>query len=491
MDQGEAKLKSQPLLLVEGNGLIRQCSDGFAETFFPVEPGAPLSGYIHPEEREEFLNWFRTWDHTGTESIRLKNFRMVDATGKSIPASLKPESFADDNFLLWFWESAKPQPSGNYWETALTPAMEAVFGSILDGVFILDTEGEVIEVNQALCLMLGYHKFELLGLPVGKFFASDSEEIQNATLRFARIMKHGKAQEVHLELLQRSGEPVEVSFNGAVIRGEGNQLVGILGTMRDLRESRLMRDLKQKTAELEKAMQQLNERDKTKDDFLSVVGHELRTPLANILGYSEFLLEGELKPSEKKEFLSVVYQESRRLSRLVNEILDLSRLEAGRLVYHYVLQPIDPILEESVEAVRAEAENKKVKISPSLGCGLELWLDRDRIKQVAINLLNNAIKYSEPGTETRLESKAMDNGVLVSVADQGMGIAPEDYEKVFEKFGRVQEVEHHTQGAGLGLPIAKRIIEEGHGGRIWLESPGLGQGSTFYFWLPKSAKHAA
>jgi PAS domain S-box-containing protein len=491
LDSSGAILKPQPLLLVDGSGLVRQCSRSFAESFFPLEPGTPLASIITAEQRDEFRQWLGGWKHSRGGTIQLKNFRLLDKSGRSFLVSLQPESFSDGHYLLFCGEAEKPRSAANYWESALTPAMEAVFSSILDGVFILDTEARVMEVNQALCLMLGYHKFELLGLPVGVFFASGSEEIQKATLRFARIMKHGKAQELHLELLQKSGEKLEVSFNGAVIRGEGSQLVGILGTVRDLRESRLMRDLKQKTSELEKAMEQLSERDRAKDDFLSVVGHELRTPLANILGYSEFLLEGELKPSEKKEFISVVYQESRRLARLVNEILDLSRLEAGKLIYHYVLQPIDPILKESAEAVRAEAENKKIKISQELGYGQELWLDRDRIKQVVINLLNNAIKYSEPGTETRLESKAIENGVLVSVADQGMGIAPENHEKVFEKFGRVQEVEHHTQGAGLGLPIAKRIIEEGHGGRLWLESPGLGQGSTFYFWLPKSVKHEA
>jgi len=296
-------------------------------------------------------------------------------------------------------------------------------------------------------------------------------------------------QEVNLILKTRAGEEIEVSLNGAVIRGEGNQLVGILAIVRDLRESKLMRQLKEKTEKLEQTMEELKQTDKVKDDFLSLVGHELRTPLSNILGYAEFLAEGDLEEKEKEEFNNVIYQESRRLARLVNEILDISRLESGRLVYHYVHQALDPVLEEAVDSLQVEAEQRKMQVHLNTSFGKTIWFDRDRIKQVIVNLLANAIKYSDPEHEVWIESKEVDQGAMVSVKDQGMGIARENLEKVFEKFHRVENLEHHAQGAGLGLPIARRIIEEGHNGRIWLESDGLGKGSVFYFWIPGVLKN--
>jgi len=485
LQESLSKLKAQPLLLVSEKGLIKKSSDGFGQVFFPVQTGEAVSVYVHPEDRNEFQSWFRTLNHQNSESSTIKNIRLIDNNGRVVPAMVRPESVPEEDYVFWFWEDRELHSAEDYWEAALTPAMEAVFSSILDGVFVVNVEGKLIDVNQALCTMLGYHKFEVIGLPVGKLFARDDHESKRATLRFARIMKYGRVQEVNLTLKDRARNEVEVSFNGAVIRGEGNQLVGILGTVRDLRESKLMRHLKENTAELEKALSQLAEKDKAKDDFLSVVGHELRTPLSNILGYSEFLYEGQAREEEKKEFLGVIYQESRRLARLVNEILDLSRMEAGKLIYHQVLQHLDPVLEEAVQTVSSEADKKKIRLTKNLHAGLEIWMDRDRINQVAINLLNNAIKYSNEGTEIRIESREMDQGALVLVEDQGMGISRENIAKVFDKFHRLVEVEHHTTGAGLGLPIAKRIIEEGHGGRIWVESAGLNKGSTFFFWVPK------
>jgi len=488
LEQILSKLEVQPLLLISGKGLIKRSNAGFSRVFFPVGEGDSLASYIHPEDRREFQTWFRNLNHESPELSLVKNFRLADKNGRVVSAMLRPERVSEQDFIFWFWEDKGINESEDYWQTALTPAMEAVFSSILDGVFLVNVEGKLIDVNQALCSMLGYHKFELIGMPAGKLFSNEADEIQKATFRFARIMKYGRVQEISLTLRDKAGAEVEVSLNGAVIRGEGNQLVGILGTVRDLREKKALRHLKEKTSELEKAVGELSERDKVKDDFLSMVGHELRTPLANILGYAEFLLEGGVNEEEKDKFLQVIYQESRRLARLVNEILDLSRMQAGRLVYHYVLQPMDPVIGEAVEAVAAEAEQKKIRVEKKINSGLTLWIDRDRIKQVAINLLNNAIKYSNPESEVRIETREMDQGALVLVEDHGIGIAREDQDQVFEKFGRVEELEHHTQGAGLGLTIVKLIIEDGHRGRVWLESAGVGKGSTFYFWLPTIAE---
>lgn len=490
MEQILSKLKAQPLLIVNGEGEIKQSSDGFSQIFFPVQTGEAVSQYVHPEDRSEFKTWFKNLNHGNFQARQVKNLRLIDQKGMIVSAMVRPEQMQDQNYIFWFWEDRRISETQDYWHSALTPAMEAVLTGILDGVFLVNVEGKLVEVNPALCQMLGYHKFELIGMPVGVLFSRDEKESQKATSRFARVLKYNRVKEMNIMLEDRSGNKLDVTYNGAIIRGEGNQLVGILGIVRDNRDSKIMRDLHEKTEDLENAMVQLAARDKIKDDFLSLVGHELRTPLSNILGYAEFLNEGNVKEGERKEFIGVIYQESRRLARLVNEILDLSRLEAGRLMYHHVLQPLDPVLQEAVDAVHAEAEQKRIRINKELGAGPELWIDRDRIKQVAINLLNNAIKYSDSATETRISSKELDGGILVAVEDQGMGIAQENLEKVFEKFSRVESLEHHTQGAGLGLPIAKKIIEEGHSGKMWLESQGLGKGSTFFFWIPKQVKDA-
>ncbi len=482
-------LKVQPFLLINPKGLVKFQSPGFSQIFFPLQSGEPIDKYIHPEDLKEFHSWFRNFSAREPDGPMIKNFRFANETGRIVSAMIRPEKAAKDGIIFWCWENQDQKAGEDYWEEALTPAMEAVFSSILDGAFLVNIEGKLIAINQALGQMLGYHQLELMGLPVGRLFSEDPADIESSTRRFGLIMKYGKIQEVGLAFRTKAGETIEVSLNGAVIRGDGNQLVGILAIARDLRESKIMKQLQAKTEDLEKAMSALKQTDKIKDDFLSLVGHELRTPLSNILGYAEFLAEGNLDEKEKGEFNQIIYQEARRLARLVNEILDMSRLESGRLVYHYVYQPLDPVLEEAVSSVRADAEQKKMQIQFQKGFGKEIWFDRDRIMQVVVNLLINAIKYSAPELSIRIESKEVDQGALILVKDQGVGVAPENTEKLFEKFHRVENLEHHSEGAGLGLPIAKRIIEEGHNGRIWLESEGLGKGSTFFAWISAGMKN--
>ena len=484
MDLTLKDLRIQPFSLLNARGDIIHISEGFGQIFFPLMVGNPFSEYIHPEERVEFKRWVNNLNHNHQGLV--KTFRLIDPNGRVKGAMVRAEPLSDNRILLWFWEEKEYREVDDYWEKALTPAMEAIFSSILDGIFLVNIEGKLIEINEALSEMLGYHKFELIGLPVGKLFALQDWDIGKATQRFARIMKYGRVKEINLTLKDRWGKDVEVSFNGAVIREKG-RLVGILGVVRDLRKSKLMQKLQEKTLELEQALAELSRQSRLKDDFLSLVGHELRTPLSNILGYAEFLVEGNLDAGERTEYIQVIYQESRRLARLVNEILDLSRMETGRLIYHHMYYPLDSVLEQAIEAVKSEAEKKQIVIERDLAVKKEIWLDPDRIKQVTINFLNNAIKYSPAGTKIWVKSRLQDSGALVSVQDQGVGIEDKDKEKIFEKFGRVEDLEHHHQGAGLGLTIARGIIEEGHKGKIWVESEGRNQGSTFYFWLPERA----
>ena len=175
MEQPISSLKVQPLLLIDLKGQVRQSTDGFGQIFFPIQAGETFFSYIHPEEREEFLKWFKNLDHEKHPHAPIKNLRMMDKTGRVVTAMLRPESF-HEGFILWFWEGKTARESADdYWQTAMTPAMEAILGSILDGVFLTNVAGQLIEVNQALCTMLGYHKFELLGLSIGKLFGQGNQ----------------------------------------------------------------------------------------------------------------------------------------------------------------------------------------------------------------------------------------------------------------------------------------------------------------------------
>jgi signal transduction histidine kinase len=245
-----------------------------------------------------------------------------------------------------------------------------------------------------------------------------------------------------------------------------------------IQNARLFREIEEKGRELEIAS-------KHKSEFLANMSHELRTPLNAILGYTELILDsiyGEV-PEKIQEVLKALEKNGRHLLGLINEVLDLSKIEAGRLALSlndYSMREVVQTVFSAVEPLAAEKNLAlKVTVPSDLAPGKG---DEQRISQVFLNLVGNAIKFTEEG-EVKVEVKASDGMFLVSVSDTGPGLSEADQEKIFEEFHQADSSSTREKGGtGLGLSIAKRIIEM-HGGRIWVES-SLGKGSTFWFTLP-------
>ena len=247
----------------------------------------------------------------------------------------------------------------------------------------------------------------------------------------------------------------------------------------------LCRDLSV-TLELSK----MREVDMMKNDFLSLISHELRTPLTSILAYTEALtIDGMItEECERKEYLEVIYSEGERLTRLINDVLDLTKMESGKMDYHYITCNLEDIIESSITYNKVPAQMAEVSIffinnQPTM----PVYCDVDRITQVLLNILSNAIKFTPKGGKITIEveTKIIDNEeyAQVNITDTGIGIAPEDLNKVFARFEQIESLAHHSRGTGLGMPICKMIIEQGHRGHIGLNSK-LGVGTKFFFTLP-------
>ncbi|HET7788561.1 MAG TPA: sensor histidine kinase, partial [Myxococcales bacterium] len=253
------------------------------------------------------------------------------------------------------------------------------------------------------------------------------------------------------------------------------------------------RELEAATAELRAANVRLQELDHLKDDFMSTVTHELRTPLTSIRAFSEILLDDpEIHLPERKRFLAIIVKETERLTRLINQVLDLAKIEAGSAEWHTTELDVNEVVRESAETTSQLFREGRVELLTSLGEGSlpRVMADRDRLVQVLINLLSNAVKVCKPG-EGRVEVRlSTANGFLrVDVQDNGPGIRRADHETVFEKFRQVGDTLQGKPGTGLGLPISRRIVEH-FGGRLWVESE-LGKGATFSFVLPLEAPRPA
>ena len=258
----------------------------------------------------------------------------------------------------------------------------------------------------------------------------------------------------------------------------------VLATSRAL--ERKSRELEAATAELRSANERLQELDRLKDDFVSTVTHELRTPLTSIRAFSEILLDNpDIEADERQAFLQTIVDETSRLTRLINQVLDLSKLESGRADWQ--IEPVDvaEAVTTSAQTVAQLLRDKDVTLELDLPDRVAaVNADRDRLLQVLVNLLSNAIKFVEPGTgRIRVGVEVEDERARVSVSDNGPGIAPEDQQVIFEKFRQGGDASgNRPQGTGLGLPISREIVER-LGGRIEVYSKP-GEGATFSFTLP-------
>ncbi|MGC8837381.1 MAG: GAF domain-containing protein [Anaerolineae bacterium] len=341
---------------------------------------------------------------------------------------------------------------------------QAILESIGDGVVFHDPEGKVLLVNAAAARILGSRPETLQGQDVRTLLAVFEESGQKAMRRAMEAVLQTREPRT----VQTTVEPEErvVSAHLAPVVTQGGELLGVVTVLRDI------------TREIEA--------DRAKSEFVSTVSHELRTPMTSIKGYTDLLLMGavgELNP-QQHHFLEVIKSNADRLTGLINDLLDISRIETGRLRLDLQPMQVQEVVEEVVGSLRGRAEAKGLRVRVDVPQGLPaVMADRDRITQVVLNLMDNAVRYTPEGGEIAVRVELADEVLLVHVQDTGIGIAPEEQGRIFERFYRSEDARvQETEGTGLGLAIVKSLVEM-HGGRVWVESE-LGKGSTFSFTIP-------
>jgi len=286
--------------------------------------------------------------------------------------------------------------------------------------------------------------------------------------------------------LMREGVPIGVILiRRTVVRPFSANQINLLETFADqamiaIENVRLFQEIQQKNEQLEAASRH-------KSQFVASVSHELRTPLNAIIGFSDVLLDSSLAVSEEQRsrFLSHILNSGKQLLGLINEILDLSKVEAGHLELQIEKASINAVLEAAVSTMKPLAAKKAIDLEVRSNDQLPgIPMDAARIRQVVMNLVGNAIKFTPEGGQVRLRADAMNKNVQVEVKDNGLGIPTEDHERIFIEFeqARIGSSKSKPEGTGLGLALAKKLVEM-HGGKIWVESE-VGKGSRFCFTLP-------
>ena len=246
--------------------------------------------------------------------------------------------------------------------------------------------------------------------------------------------------------------------------------------------------LRESNTKLEKATDQARAANRSKSEFLANMSHELRTPLNHIIGFTQLVLDGKTGElgETQKEYLGDVLDSSRHLLSLINDILDMSKIEAGKMELALSYIDISELIGRCVGMVKEKADEKQINLAFSNASSLDrISADERKIKQVFYNLISNAVKFTPPGGEVGiLATDSEDGSVLFSVADTGIGIEKKNHTRIFEPFSQLDSAASREHaGTGLGLSLSRTLVEL-HGGRIWMQSGGKGKGSTFYFTIP-------
>lgn len=361
-----------------------------------------------------------------------------------------------------------------------------------DAILQVDSTGSIVIANRTAETMFRYSREELMGNGVD-MLVPDAHRAGHAEHRRA-FASAGTTRPMGLglDLLARRKDgttfPVEISLSP--IKTDGG--VHVTAVIRDVTE-RKQTELRVRTlqesymTELEARQKEAERLNRLKSEFMASISHELRTPLHTIIGFAE-LLEEETSTSlseKQRRFLHHIHTDSEHLLSLINDVLDLSRIEAGGLHLRAEALPLQEIVAESVNAIRPYADSKAISVREGGHLGVGVWADPTRLRQILYNLLSNGAKFTKAGGEVWVEAAVEGSSVKITVGDTGLGIPAEECVRIFDKFYQVGFTPVGVrEGTGLGLAICKQLVEM-QGGKIWVESEPH-KGSRFHFTLPYS-----
>lgn len=350
--------------------------------------------------------------------------------------------------------------------------IETVLNSLRDGVLVTDAFGEIVTVNAAAAQLLGFDAAEAVHKPLedmvddARLCQIISDTRQSGDFASMRRVEHELDRD---ESMRIDGESATATYEIALtcVENHKGDVGGVVTILHDISREREISHLK--------------------SDFVSKASHELRTPLSSIRAYVEMLVDGEAQDEDSRnEFYRIILNETDRLGRLIDNMLNISRIEAGIVQIDRVNVDLKGIVRRAMDTIEPQARERNITLHSKLAdINLCVEGDDDMIHQVVLNLMSNAVKYTPEGGRVTVSADTdnLTQSVLVSVSDTGLGIPPDALPRLFEKFYRIENYKRVAKGTGLGLSLCKHIVETLHHGQIGVESR-LGMGSRFWFSIP-------
>lgn len=424
--------------------------------------GKGWSTLLHPDDVER--SW-KTWEHclkTGEQyeiEYRFKDVRTGEYRwflGRALPVR-----DSDGDIIKWFGTCTDIHEQKKTLEELERSQKQfsALFSSSVIGVLYCDLKGKIFNANDAFLDMIGYSRQELEN---GKIYwdkLTPSEFKESDQFATQALMKTGVAPAWEKEYIRKDGSQIPVIVGAALLNKDTTETIAFVidNSERKKLEAR-------------------------KDEFIGIASHELKTPLTSIKGYTQILerIIHQMGDARLQLYLKKTNTYIDRLNSLISDLLDVSKIQAGKLQMDYSRFKFSELLNDGIESMLHTHENHEIELDGDVD--EIVYGDRHRLEQVITNLLSNAIKYSPRANKVRVHVKKADKSITVGVTDFGIGIPESEQHKLFQRFYRVETTAKRFSGLGIGLYVSSEIVQR-HGGKMWVESVP-GQGSTFYFTLP-------
>ena len=358
--------------------------------------------------------------------------------------------------------------------------LAAIVDASEDAILTKTIDGTITSWNEGAAWMFGYPEADVIGRPVAMLVPSD--RVVEEKEFFRRIGRGERVQHFETERIAKDGRRVQVSVSLSPLKSAAGSVIGISTIARDVTEQvSLLTAERRARAEAERA-------NRTKDQFLAVLSHELRQPLNTMLGWLRLLRSRHVDPAQAARALAALDRSTQAQARMIDDLLDIARIEAGKLTLQREPVDLGPLISDWVESFQQEATAKAVKLGPLAGAvTATVSADADRLRQVVMNLLANAIKYTPSGGRIQVRMTGEDGVVRIAVSDTGAGIDRDLLPHVFEQFRQADSRDAGRQsGLGLGLAIVRELVEM-HEGTVEAQSDGPGRGATFTVTLPAIA----
>ena len=349
--------------------------------------------------------------------------------------------------------------------------LAAIVASSDDAIISKDLNGYVTSWNRGAERVFGYAAEEMIGQHITRIIPTD--RLAEEDFVISRIRSGGVVDHFETIRQRKDGTLINISLTVSPVLNADGRVVGASKIARDITEQKRLQHA-------------ADEASRAKDEFLATLSHELRTPLNTVLGYTHMLQQGTVPSGDVGRALEAIGRNADALTRLVNDVLDTSRIVTGKI--RLVMQRCDVgvIAREAVEAIQPAATAKSIRVDSRIGEDLVLQADPDRLRQVLWNLLTNAVKFTPAGGTLKFEAAGEPGGIRLSVEDSGIGISPESLPHLFRRFWQADASHTRVQGGlGLGLALARDFVEL-HGGKLVAHSDGLGRGARFEVLLPVS-----